>query len=82
MTRLEVRNVPAPFLARDLRDEFDGSEQPDGTVTGDGWLVRFIPGEPVRMGQTVVPVLFIEISGDREAEAATFVRRKSMRGGG
>lgn len=82
MTRLEVRNVPAVLLARDLRDEFEDMEQADGTVAGDGWLVRFIPGEPVRMGLTVVPVLFIEISGEREAEAAAFVRRKSMRGGG
>ncbi len=82
MTRLEVRNVPAALLARDLRDEFAGLDHGDGTVTGAGWLVRFIPGDPVRMGLTVVPVLFIEISGEREAEAATFVRRKSMRGGG
>jgi len=82
MTGLEVRNVPAAILVRDLLDEFEGEEQPDGTVTGHGWLVRFIAGEPVRMKQTVITVLFIEISGEREVEAATFVRRKSMRGGG
>ena len=82
MTRLEVRNVASALVARDLSDEFEGMVQDAATVTGEGWIVRFIAGEPVRMGLTVVPVLFIEVSGEREAEAATFVRRKSMRGGG
>ncbi|MBI5948697.1 MAG: hypothetical protein HY875_11220 [Chloroflexi bacterium] len=77
-----MRNVPAALLVRDLTDEFEGVARDESTVTGDGWLVRFIPGEPVRMGLTVVPVLFIEVSGEREAEAAAFVRRKCIRGGG
>jgi hypothetical protein len=29
-----------------------------------------------------VPVLFIDIAGEREAELTAFVRRKTMRGGG
>ena len=83
MTRLELRNVPAGLLRGYLVAEFGGTLSDGGDVHGEGWGVRFIEGEPVRFGpHTVVPVLFVEIDGEREAAATAFVTRKSMRGGG
>ena len=83
MRRLELRNVPAEFIRNYLLSEFDGAEQPDGSVTGDGWVVRFETGEPVRFGpNTLVPVVFVEIEGTDTGPVTTFVMRKSMRGGG
>ncbi len=83
MRRLELRNVPAKFIRDYLLTEFDGAEQPDGSVTGEGWVVRFEAGEPVRFGpNTRVPVLFVEIDGTAVGPVTTFVIRKSMRGGG
>lgn len=81
-TRLEVRNIDAGLIRRYLVDEMAGV--PDGDlVRGDGWLVRFIQGEPVMLGtHTRVPVLFLEVEGERAAEAAYFLRQKTMRGGG
>ncbi len=83
MKRLELRNVPAQFIRDYLLTEFEGTEQPDGSVTGDGWMVRFEDGEPVRFApNTLVPVLFVEIDGAQTGPVTTFVMRKSMRGGG
>jgi hypothetical protein len=83
MTRLELRNVPADLLRGYLVAEFGGTVSADGGVHGEGWVVRFIDGDPVRFGpHTVVPVLFVEIEGEREATAKAFVTRKAMRGGG
>lgn len=82
MMRLEVRNLPADRLARYLVEEFAGTDNGEGVVTGDGWRVRFVPGEPVHMRAGTIPVLFIEIDGEREADAAAFMRQKTMRGGG
>lgn len=81
MTRLEVRNLPAGQIAAYLTAELGGTER-DGTVTGDGWSVRFVRGEPAAVGRFRVPVLFVDIEGAREDEVAAFVRRKTMRGGG
>ena len=83
MTRLELRNVPADLLRSYLVAEFGGTAGEGGDVDGEGWAVRFTEGEPVRFGpHTVVPVLFVEIEGEREAAATAFLTRKSMRGGG
>ena len=81
MIRLEVRNMPAPPLLRALVDELGATQDAD-SAHGDGWRVRFIEGEPVRTKLLTIPVLFIEIDGVREDEAAAFLRRKTMRGGG
>jgi hypothetical protein len=82
VARLEVRNLRPAEIARDLVKEMDGREV-DGGVDGDGWTVRFVEGEPAAVGPRFrVPVLFIDISGEREAELTAFVRRKTMRGGG
>lgn len=83
MRRLELRNVPADFITDYLLAEFHGTRQPGGSVTGNGWVVRFVDGEPVRFGpHTLVPVLFIEIEGTDTGAVTAFVMRKSMRGGG
>lgn len=83
MRRLELRNVPAELIRGHLVSDFEGTRQEDGSVTGDGWAVRFEDGEPVRFGpHTVVPVLFVEIDGPAVERATQFVMRKSMRGGG
>lgn len=83
MKRLELRNVPAGLIRGYLLSDFGGAAQPDGSVMGDGWVVRFEDGAPVRFGpHTVVPVLFVEIDGSEVERAAAFVIRKSMRGGG
>jgi hypothetical protein len=81
MTRLEVRNLPPADITRDLVREMAGVEC-DGGVDGEGWTVRFVRGEPAGVGRFKVPVLFIDIAGEREAEVTQFVRRKTMRGGG
>ena len=60
MTRLEVRNLPAGQLRGYLVDELAGVADGD-TVRGDGWVVRFIQGEPVRLRLMTIAVLFIEI---------------------
>ena len=83
MKRLELRNVPEELIRGYLLSDFEGIQQPDGSVRGDGWVVRFEDGEPVRFGpHTVVPVLFVEIDGADVERATAFVIRKSMRGGG
>ncbi|MBA4181480.1 MAG: hypothetical protein C0506_12895 [Anaerolinea sp.] len=83
MKRLELRNVPAKLIRGYLVSEFGGGEQPDGSVEGEGWVVRFEDGEPVRFGpHTVVPVLFVEIEGSEAGRATAFVIRRSLRGGG
>jgi hypothetical protein len=81
MTRLEVRNLPVGQLRGYLIDELAGVADGD-TVRGEQWAVRFIQGEPVRLGLTRIAVLFIEIEGAREVEVAAFMRNKTMRGGG
>lgn len=81
MTRLEVRNMPAEQLRCYLVDELAGVADGDA-VRGEGWAVRFIPGEPVRLRLMTIAVLFIEIDGEREEEIAAFMRNKTMRGGG
>lgn len=83
MRRLELRNVPANFIRDYLLSEFRGTRQAGGSVTGNGWIVRFEDGEPVRFGpHTLVPVLFIEIEGTDVEPVTAFVMRRSMRGGG
>jgi hypothetical protein len=81
MTRLEVRNLPAALIARDLVTEKGGRADGDA-VLGDGWVVRFVSGEPVVTRLSRIPVLFIEVDGEREDEITSFLRRKTMRGGG
>ena len=81
MTRLEVRNLPLAQLRGYLVDELAGAVEGD-TVRGDGWTVRFVPGDPVATRFATIQVLFIEIEGAREDEIAAFMRRKTMRGGG
>jgi len=81
VTRLEVRNMRPREIAPYLVDELGGVGD-DDTVSGDGWTVRFLPGEPAAVGRFRVPVLFIEVAGEREAEVAQFLRQKTMRGGG
>ena len=77
-----MRNLRPADIARDLLKEMEGREV-DGGVDGDGWTVRFVEGEPAKVGPRFrVPVLFIDIAGEREAELTAFVRRKTMRGGG
>jgi len=61
--------------------EFGGAVDGD-TVRGEGWSVRFVPGEPAGIGRMRVPVLFLEVEGEREEEAARFLRHRTMRGGG
>lgn len=81
MMRLEVRNLPPAQIAGYLVDELGGAHR-DGVVTGDGWIVRLTRGEPAAVGRFRVPVLFVDIDGPREHEVTTFLRRKTMRGGG
>jgi hypothetical protein len=55
----------------------------DGTrVYGHGWSVDFVRGEPAKVGRMPVPVLFLDVSGEREAEIAHYLRLRTMRGGG
>lgn len=83
MKRLELRNVPADIIRGYLLSELNGHSGRDGSVEGEGWVVRFEDGEPVRFGpNTVVPVVFVEIDGPAAERATTFVIRRSMRGGG
>ena len=83
MTRLEVRLLPARQLIGYLEVEYGVTGNADGVVTGEGWSARFVAGEPVVMKTgTRVPVLFIEIEGEREHEVAAFLARMTMRGGG
>jgi len=81
MARLEVRNMRPGDIAPCLVDELGGTREED-TVAGEGWIVRFVPGEPASVGRFRVPVLFIDIEGEREAEVTRFLRQKTMRGGG
>lgn len=81
MERLEVRNVETDLIAGYLVREMGGHRQGD-TVEGEGWSVRFVPGESARVGGIRVPVVFYEVEGEREAEIAAYLRRKTMRGGG
>lgn len=82
MRRLEVRLLPRTQLAGYLVNGFDGADNGD-TVTGEGWLARFIPGEPIPMKTGgAIPVLFVEFDGERESEAAAFLAKMTMRGGG
>lgn len=82
MIRLEVRNMAASLLVGYLVDELSGTAGSGGSVSGDGWVVRFIPGEPAGVGRFRVPVLFIEIEGPKTDIAHRFLRQKTMRGGG
>lgn len=81
MTRLEVRNLPPDEIRAQLLREIGGTV--DGSrVDGDGWSVDFVTGEPARVGRMSVPVLFLDVSGEREAEIAHYLRLRTMRGGG
>jgi hypothetical protein len=51
-------------------------------VDGDGWSVDFVRGEPAKVGRMLVRVLFLDVSGEREAEIARYLRLRTMRGGG
>jgi len=82
MRRLEIRLLPAKQLIGYLVNEIGGVDQGDGTVSGDGWTARFIEGEPVIGHHARIPVLFVEFEGPREDEAANFMMRMTMRGGG
>lgn len=79
--RLEVRNLRAADIRRETAAALHGREE-DGAVAGPGWRVRFHDGQPARVGALAVPVLFLEIEGEREAEVAAFLRLHTMRGGG
>ncbi len=81
MERLEVRNVETALIVGYLVAELGGVQAGD-TVAGPGWTVRVVPGEAVRVGSMRVPVVVYEVEGEREAEVAAFLRRKTMRGGG
>ncbi|MFQ5380602.1 MAG: hypothetical protein ACE5EF_03120 [Dehalococcoidia bacterium] len=81
MTRLELRNLQEAEIRSYLVEEFGGRADGD-YVRGDGWAVRLVRGEPARLGRMRIPVLFLEVSGPREAETSNFLRRKTMRGGG
>jgi hypothetical protein len=81
MTRLEVRNLRADEIRAQLLREMGGTV--DGTrVDGHGWSVDFVRGEPAKVGRMPVPVLFLDVSGEREAEIAHYLRLRTMRGGG
>lgn len=81
MTRLEVRNLRADEIRAQLLREMGGTV--DGTrVDGDGWSVDFVVGEPAKVGRMAVPVLFLDVSGERETEIAHYLRLRTMRGGG
>jgi hypothetical protein len=81
VTRLEVRNLRADEVRAQLLREMGGTEH--GTqVDGDGWSVDFVAGEPAKVGRMLVPVLFLDVSGEREAEIAHYLRLRTMRGGG
>jgi hypothetical protein len=83
MTRLEVRLLPARQLVGYLDAEYGAVSQDDGLVQGDGWTAKFVDGAPILVGKaTRVPVLFIEVEGERESEVAAFLTRMTMRGGG
>ncbi len=83
MKRLEVRLLPAEQLIGYLVADLGATRHPDGSVTGDGWTARFVQGEPIATSaHTRIPVLFIDFDGPRESEAASFMMRMTMRGGG
>jgi hypothetical protein len=81
MTTLELRNVPTDFVRAVLIDRLRGVSDGDA-VSGEGWRVRLRAGAPVRLGLTTVPVLFLDVDGERESEVAAFLRRNTLRGGG
>jgi hypothetical protein len=81
VTRLEIRNLRADEIRAQLLREMGGKV--DGTrVDGAGWSVDFVQGEPAKVGRMLVPVLFLDVSGEREAEIAHYLRLRTMRGGG
>ena len=71
----------ADEIRTQLVTDFGGIAEGD-TVRGEGWSVRFVPGEPAGIGRMRVPVLFLDVEGNREEEAARFLRHRTMRGGG
>ena len=81
MERLEVRNVDTALVVGYLERELGGTAEGD-LVRGEGWTVRMVPGEAVRAWGSRIPVVFYEVEGPRAAEAAAFLRQKTMRGGG
>lgn len=82
MKRLEVRLLGREQLVGYLVSGFGGMRTESG-ATGDGWHARFVVGEPIRMKTGgAIPVLFVEFEGEREAEAAAFLAKMTMRGGG
>jgi hypothetical protein len=82
LTVLEVRTLGPAWLRAALMEEFGGTVQPDGSVTGAGWTVRVIPLPPVSLGRIQVRATRLEVAGAREAETVSFLTRKTMRGGG
>jgi hypothetical protein len=81
VTRLEIRNLPADEIRAALLREVGGTVE-GGRVDGDGWSVEFVRGEPAKVGRMLVPVLFLDVSGEREAEITRYLRLRTMRGGG
>ncbi len=62
--------------------EAGGRQTGSDVIEGPGWAARFVDGGVVPVGLVRVAVLFVEFEGERELEAAQFLRRKAMRGGG
>ena len=82
MRRLEIRGIDEGLLKGYLVAEFGATEGGEGTVAGEGWLARFVRGEPIRIGLVMTPVLFVEFEGERAEGPARFLARQAMRGGG
>lgn len=78
--------MAADLLRAYLHEEYPDEAESNGDITrGPGWQVHFERGEPAPIEGSPgsrVPVLFIHVSGEREAEVARFLRQKCMRGGG
>lgn len=81
LTRIEVRNLDPALIASYLVDEF-GGRQSGNYIDGPGWAVHLVRGQTAGVGRFRVPVLYLDVSGSRQSEVATFLRRKTMRGGG
>lgn len=81
----ELRNVPR-FRVRQYLTEAGGTQTGELTVKGIGWSAELIELEPVIITKIIeIPRDLLVIEGTDEAEferVTTFMRRKTMRGGG
>ncbi len=82
MTTLEIRNVDPEVLRGYLVAELGGEPRPDGSVRGQGWRATFLRLPDAPVGALTVPAVEVRFAGEGSGDAAAFLARRAMRGGG